>query len=35
MIVSESHGYDITVNTDALEEFDYLESIESFDNKDK
>ena len=25
--MSESHGYDVTVDTVALEDFDYIESI--------
>lgn len=27
VFVSESHGYDVTVETIALEEFDYVESV--------
>ena len=34
MLVSESHGYDVTVNTEALEEFDYIESINDSENDD-
>ena len=32
MLISESHGYDVTVNTEALEEFDYIESINDSEN---
>lgn len=33
MLMSESHGYDVTVNTIALEDFDYIESIISVDKE--
>lgn len=32
MVVSESHGYDVTVDTVALDEFDYVESVNQSDD---
>ena len=31
MLVSESHGYDVTVETVALDDFDYVESVNQSD----
>ncbi len=31
MVISQTHGYEMTVNTTQLEEFDYIESINQSD----
>lgn len=34
MLISESHGYDVTVDTIALEDFDYVESVNHSDKEE-